>query len=359
MLIEPKFQSLRELSGNRKIVEIDGKFQIFEKGKDGKFSALSELGDFDSVSDPFEGRAFATKTGPDGKKTTHMLRGEGKASQTFTTSAGNERYDLFDDFTEDGFVAVRSAKGNVGSQRWHILDREGNRYGLRKDGPNSPGFEAEDAAHALNRFRDAKMRNGLVSTTGEMNQRMIENLLTGRFPQLAGKKYQFEATASQDVFRISKRLKGGKDELKGFVNVKTGAVVEPRFDMAHYSDVPEGYLRVRKDGHWGLIDVRTGEMDINPSYSKYESLTVVNERLGLFEAEVAIADSVEEAGQSARKVGLVSSNGKVLIEPKFDRIIQPREGFYRGVNEDPRFPGRIVGRSPIFDTALSESAKHA
>lgn len=365
LLIEAKFDTIRELSENRVVVGLDGKYEMLERGESGilrwkkvRYSEVEDLGRLESLSNPSEGRAFATALDSEGNRSVRMLRGDGARTQSFTTPNGKERYDVFDDFSEDGFVAVRSAKeGKGGTHRWHILDREGKRYGLRSEGDASTGFHAEDAADALNRFREQRKIGAYATLEGPLPENVLEKLLSEKFPMFNSKKFKFEPTSSPDVFRVSER---GRDGRKGLLNARTGKHVPAEYEAINYSDVPEGYARVKKDGYWGLVDVETGEVDIVPEKHKFVSLSVSNERIGIFEAEVEIFPGNPDLDIPAvRKTGLVSANGKILIEPKYDRIVHPREGLYQGVSVDPEHPGKIVGRPARFDSAHAESFKSA
>lgn len=170
-----------------------------------------------------------------------------------------------------------------------------------------------------------------------------------KHPSLASADVHIIETDVDGVFRIQKETPNGF--LKGYVNVKHDIVVEPKFQDVFYSDAKNGYLRVKQDGKWGVIDSKShnGEFLIDPKKHDYVSIQVHNDRHTLFEVEVESLTGRPNATMfNERKVGLVSANGKVLIEPKYSYIENPRDGLFRGVEHSTRNYS-VTAQSSYFD----------
>lgn len=256
-------------------------------------------------------------------------------------------YAFVDDFADDGIAAAQLPDPSAsGKKVWHIIDDRGrplNPKGhIAREGNH--GIVADDPAEALNRFRELRIENRHVRDNLKLEK--ARNSLYEKFPHLKSEKIHVLETDVDGVYRVQKE--GPNGFLKGYVNIKHDKFVDPQFDDVFYSDAKHGFVRVKKDGKWGTIDVKTGEPIIDVNKNDFKSIQVSNERLGLFEVEVDVP-SKSGSGYPERRLGLVSSSGKILIEPKYTYIENPREGLYRGVVHAEGDYSKVAAQSSYFD----------
>ncbi|MFZ3233637.1 MAG: WG repeat-containing protein [Patescibacteria group bacterium] len=377
-VMEPKYDMIRELSTERMIVSENSEYFVMKRTKDFGFEKAG--GPYDLITDPHQGRAIAIKKMPDGSEVRTLVldgivdekalvdgkRGPNQLKQLKIHGDGAKRnYAYVDDFAEDGIAAAQLPELSAsGKPQWHILDRSGKAVNVKGQSRGALQVAADNPAEALNRYRELKFEYSNIRDASKIEK--ARATILKKHPTLAASGIHIIETDVEGVFRIQKETPNGF--LKGYVNVKHDVVVEPKFQDIFYSDAKHGYVRVKQDGKWGVIDSKskTGEFLIDPSKNDYVSIQVNSERHNLFEVQVRDAHGHPDATSfQDNKVGLVSLNGKVLIEPKYAYIENPREGLYRGIDFSAK-DSSLSAQASYFDissaaegTGIGSGAKGA
>lgn len=105
----------------------------------------------------------------------------------------------------------------------------------------------------MNRFRELRAENRIVRDSLKLDKARAS--LYEKFPHLKSERIFVMETDVDGVYRVQKE--GPNGFLKGYVNLKHDKFVEPKFEDVFYSDAKHGFVRVKKDGKWGTIDVKT------------------------------------------------------------------------------------------------------
>ncbi len=352
-LIEPKYDMIRDLSDERKIVSLNGKYHMIGKDKSGVFA---EKLTYDFITEPHQGRAIGVRKAADGSEIRELIQDrKGSRTKELISKTTGTPYELVDDFAEDGIAAARlRERSPSGKVQWEILGKDGRHIGIQDvEGKAKSVIEADNPAEALNRYREWKAELNFTNDFEKMAR--ARGQILKKYPQLAEKSVNIIETNVDGVYRI--QTEGPNGLLKGYVNMKHDVFIEPKFQDAFFNDAKDGFIRVKQDGKWGVIDVQTGEFRIDPKKFDYATIQVSNERMGLFEVEVDhLVGNADASIGTARRVGLVGPTGKVLIEPKYTYIENPREGLYRGISHAEGDYSKAIAQSSYFDVANASAA---
>lgn len=352
-LIEPKYDMIRDLSDERKIVAKDGKYMMIGKGADGIFE---EKLHYDFITEPHQGRAIGVTRLEDGRELRELIQDtKGSRAKPLFERGTRVSYEIVDDFADDGIAAARlQERSATGKFQWQIIDQKGAHMGMKgTDGKAVFTIEADSPAEALNRFRDN--RSEIEFTNNAARAKKAKTEVFSKFKELEAQGVRVIDTGVDGIYRLQKDTPNGI--LKGFANMKSGKMIPPTFQDAFFSDAKDGFMRVKQDGHWGVLDIKTGKFNIDPMKNEYASIQLSHERMGLFEVEVDHA--VKNAGgavENVRKVGLVGPTGNVLIEPKYAYIENPREGLYRGITHAQGDYSAVIEQSSFYDVAYAKAA---
>lgn len=378
-IMRPKFDMIQELSSERMIVSKNAEYFVMKRGPGGK-RFVKAGGPYDFITEPHQGRAIAVKKQPDGSEIRTLIsdgiedssvqKGKKRSANqlrelTIHGRVENKYYAYVDDFADDGIAAAQLPELSAsGKPQWHVIDRSGSAMNIKGQNKGALKIIADNPAEALNRYRELQFEYSNVRDVAKIDR--ARATILKKHPDLAASDVHIVETDVEGVFRIQKETPNGF--LKGYVNVKHDIVVEPKFEDVFYSDAKQGYLRVKQNGKWGIIDSKskTGEFLIDPSKHDYASIQVNNERHNLFEVQVDRLTGRSNATMfNEQKVGLVSLNGKVLIEPKYAYIENPRDGLYRGVEFSAR-DSSVSAQASYFDissaaegTGIGSGAKGA
>lgn len=315
-LIDYEFDSLQEFGSARKIAKKDGEFFLLEKDASGNWGRPSDKS-YAFMTEPQEGVSIAIRQDEKGKMVRDIVRDDGTSVPLL------KKFEFVDDFTEDGFAAVRYKDPKKGDL-WAVIDRDGEYVSFfdpkLKKKEIFRNVPASNAAEVIEQFRHTK------AVRTETVEGFASNALFRDARRLALRNgMKAENVAPTNVKGIFTVFADGK---KGYVNANTNVALKPKFDEIIAHDAADGFLRVKKDGKWGILDPETGKPFFDFESRGYASIQIQSVKDGLFEVEIPVAGP---KGNVVKR-GLIDHEGNVRIDPKYDYIESPSPGVYRGVN---------------------------
>lgn len=273
------------------------------------------------------------------------------------------KYDSLDE-PNCGLMKCRREPGSV----WEYIDFAGKPFIALKPNQIGNAFDRATGLARLSEKRDGKNCYGLIDTTGRTVVPVI---------------YAAIGVPSEGLFHFATHEKPG---LYGYADLSGKVVIPQRFHrveslsfscglaMVSYPDVPEEYYFIDHGGKHVLGPVYKGGeySDVFKAHGivlladPTNNSQHVMDRSGrtLLKAPRGIGFTrireglIEAQDQRLKKTGIMNLAGRWVIEPKYDSVFGPENGYIRVLTDDGvdvEHPTRRLNeREALFDTAGRE-----